>query len=41
MLEKVTLDEDRFVSDDFELVEELIRKGSFASLVERLGIELH
>jgi histidine ammonia-lyase/tyrosine ammonia-lyase len=35
-----TLDEDRYMSDEIEVVAELIRKGTFASLVEDRGIRL-
>src|SRR5260221_2450760 len=34
------LDEDRYMSDEIEVVAELIRKGTFASLVEDRGIRL-
>jgi len=35
-----SLDEDRYMSDEIEVVAELIRKGTFASLVEDRGIRL-
>lgn len=35
------LDEDRFMSDDIELVAESIRRGSLLAAVEKLGVELH
>jgi tyrosine 2,3-aminomutase len=36
-----SLDEDRYMSDEIEVVAELIRKGCFVSVVEDRGIELH
>jgi histidine ammonia-lyase/tyrosine ammonia-lyase len=35
------LEEDRYLSDEIEVVAELIRKGCFVSVVEDRGIEIH